>query len=465
MKFYRIFSATLASTVLLMALSQFSCKQNQPPGPSIISGTLPGQASSEIRTWLSGQEIVTITDEKGSFRMELNLAYDHYLWFEGINQNLYLVAGDSMNISANKNDPRAYVYTGGESSLINTWYGVKDEKLASMLDTVDINWYYGLEATSFNDLNSWIISAFFDLLDKYQNENPGLGEAFIALEKSNITHYWYYELNVYHLEHYARTGKKADLPENFYDYLDSVQLNDTLLFQYDGYKYFLYSWLDLQVHLQEKGLKGVQKTRRIFDIAEAAFTVPAILADVSWEILRTQNNRMLVDEDLIARAGQNRVSEEKLEDARRYMKRLQALAPGNPAPDFTLVDLSGNTANLKDFHGDYLLIDVWSHTCGVCIREIPRLEEIKHDLEGQNIEMITVCLSPDEAWRNILNELALPDEGQYRLENGWNSPFNNNYLKGSGVPTYILIDPDGKIVNARAPLPSQGLREVLEDLV
>lgn len=465
MNLHHIFSATPASIVMLMALSLFSCKQSQPPGPTIISGTLPGLASSEIKTWLSGQEVVTATDEKGSFRIELDLAYDHYLWFDGINQNLYLVPGDSMNISANKNDPPANVYTGGESSLINTWYGVKDEKLATMLDTVDISWYYGQEATSFKELNSWIILEFFNLLDQFQNENPGLGEAFIALEKSNITHYWYYELNVYHLEHYGRTGTKADLPENFYDYLDLVHLNDTMLFQYEGYRYFLYSWMDLQAHLQDKGFKGVQKTRQIFDIAEEAFTVPSILADVCWEILRTQNNRMLVDEDLIARAGQNGVSEDKLENARQFMKQLQVLAPGNPAPDFHLVDLGGNTTNLNDFSGKYLLIDVWSHTCGVCIREIPRLEEIKHDLEGQNIEMITVCLSPDEAWRNILNELALPEEGQYRLENGWNSPFNNNYLKGSGVPTYILIDPDGKIVNARAPLPSQGLRDVLEDLV
>jgi len=63
-----------------------------------------------------------------------------------------------------------------------------------------------------------------------------------------------------------------------------------------------------------------------------------------------------------------------------------------------------------------------------------------------------------------MKELGLPDEGQYRLEKGWNSPFNNNYLRGSGTPTYIIIDPEGTFVNARAPLPSQGLREVLDGL-
>ncbi len=286
----------------------------------------------------------------------------------------------------------------------------------------------------------------------------------MRLRKRNIKHYWYYELNVYHFENNAYTGKKPDLPDNFYDYLKTVRLNDTMLFQYEGYRYFLYSWLDLQVHLQDKGLKGVNKTDQLFDIAEEAFSVPAILADVIWENLRIQNNRMMVDEEIIARASEMGVSEEKLEAAREYMERLQPLSAGNPAPDFEIIDVNGKIARLNDFRGKYLLIDVWSHTCGSCIREIPSLEDIKNELKGQNIEVITICLSNEEAWKNKMEELGLPDEGQYRLDKGWDSPFNNNYLRGSGVPTYIIIDPEGKFVYARAPFPSQGMREVLEGL-
>ncbi len=122
--------------------------------------------------------------------------------------------------------------------------------------------------------------------------------------------------------------------------------------------------------MQDKGLKGFDKTNQIFDIAEEAFTAPDILADVCWENLRLQNNNMHIDEELISRASELGVAEENIEASREFMKRLQPLSAGNPAPDFEIIDVDGQIARLNDFSGKYLLIDVWSHTCGPCIREI-----------------------------------------------------------------------------------------------
>ena len=456
--------ANLACTTLLLALIALSCSKNKAVGPAIIAGKLPDLASAEIKTLIGDQEFLASTDTEGNFHMELEITRDYYLWFSGIGKDLYIVPGDSMYISTDNSGTQPLVFSGGESGLINTWYAVKDSKLQSLLDTVDIKSYYSQDPASYKSLNTWIITEFNNLLDQFNMDNPGIKKAFIALEKKNIKHYWYYELNVYHLENAAYTGKKPDLPEDFYDYLGSVLLNDTLLFQYPGYRYFLYSWLDLQVHLQNKGLKGVQKTHQIFDIAEESFTVPYILTDITWENLRLQNSRMLVDEEIIARAETMGVNEENIEAARQYMERLHTLSAGNPAPDFEIVDVKGEIARLKDFGGKYLLIDTWSHTCGPCIREIPRLEDLKHDLQGRNIEIIAVCLSNEGPWRTILEELRLSDNGQYRADKGWSSKFNNSYLRGSGVPVYIIIDPNGVIVNARAPYPSQGLRELLEGL-
>jgi len=461
----RTFSPAIhACLALLMVFTMLACNNKQPLDTTIVAGHLPDLASAEIKTNIGDQEFIVSTDAEGKFQLELDISWHQYLWFNGINRNLFLVSGDSMFISDEVSASHPFVFTGGESGLINTWYTLKDAKLSTLLDTVNVKNYYSQDALSYKKLNTWIISEFHNLLDQFCQENPGIGDSFIALEKANISHYWYYELNVYHFENNAYTGNKPELPDHFYDYLETIRLNDTMLFEYEGYRYFLYSWLDLQVHLQDKGLTGVSKTHQIFDIAEEAFSAPAILADVIWENLRLQNNRMQVDEELIARASAMGVAEGKLEDAREYMERLQPLSAGNPAPAFEIRDVNGKIARLNDFSGKYLLIDVWSHTCGPCVREIPRLEDIKHEMEGRNIEVITVCLSYEEPWKNKMKELGLPDEGQYRLDKGWESPFNNNYLRGAGVPTYIIIDPEGKFVDARAPFPSQGMRELLEAL-
>ena len=453
-----------ACIALFVSLTISSCDNSKPVGPTILAGQLPDLSSTEFIANTGDQEFIVSIDAEGYFHMELDLVGDRYIWFNGVDRNLYLVAGDSMFVSNEDIGSQATIFTGGESGLINTWYAVKESKLNSMLDTVSINWYYSQDALSYKNLNIWIRSEFHNLLDQFSVENPGISDSFIALEKENISHYWYYELNVYHFENNAYTGNKPELPADFYDYLETVRLNDTLLYQYEGYRFFLYSWLDLQVHLQDKGLKGIQLTNQILDIAEEAFSDPEILADLAWESVRLQNNMMNVDETIIARASALGVSADRLEAAREYMERLQSLSAGNPAPEFEIIDVQGNIARLEDFSGKYLLIDVWSHTCGPCIREIPRLEDLKHDLEGRNIELISICLSPEEPWINKLEELGLPDEGQYRLENGWGSPFNNNYLRGAGTPAYILIDPEGKIVNARAPFPSDGMRELIEGL-
>ena len=47
---------------------------------------------------------------------------------------------------------------------------------------------------------------------------------------------------------------------------------------------------------------------------------------------------------------------------------------------------------------------------------------------------------------------------------GWQSQFIQDY-KVSGIPRFILIDPDGKVVNPDAPRPSsEKLKELLTEL-
>jgi len=60
--------------------------------------------------------------------------------------------------------------------------------------------------------------------------------------------------------------------------------------------------------------------------------------------------------------GSPGVEENKIQSAREFMKRLQDLSAGNPAPDFEILNVKGKVASLDDFRGKYLLIDVWSHT-------------------------------------------------------------------------------------------------------
>ncbi len=459
-------------TPIILTLLLISCNKVQVPAPTIVAGKLPDKPSMEIETRVGTQEYNLTTDTEGRFQMELELSHPKYVWFSGVNKNLYLVPGDSLYITAG--DP--YIFSGGESGLINTYYAEVDAELESLIDTVDIKQYYGQDPLSYLSLNQRIISDFHESLDRFASENPGISKEFINMEKQNINYYWYYELNVYYDENKAYTGTAPELPTEFYDYLETVNLNDTVLFQYDGYRYFLYSWLDLQARLLTESsegstngpahdpIQGYNETNLLLNLAEHNITESMILKDVIRDVLKRQTSRMKVDEQIIDRAESLGAGDDFIEMIRKNVDVLKPLSSGNPAPEFELLDVNGETAHLQDFSGKYLVIDVWSHTCGPCLREIPRLEDLKHEMEGPMLAIITVCLSDETPWKEKMNEIGLPEDGQYRVDKGWSSQFSKDYLKFSGVPVYIIIDPDGKIVTARAPYPSKGMKEVLEGL-
>lgn len=47
---------------------------------------------------------------------------------------------------------------------------------------------------------------------------------------------------------------------------------------------------------------------------------------------------------------------------------------GDPAPDFALANLEGETVRLQDFRGRPVLINFWATWCGPCIFEMPELQ-------------------------------------------------------------------------------------------
>ena len=149
-------------------------------------------------------------------------------------------------------------------------------------------------------------------------------------------------------------------------------------------------------------------------------------------------------------------------DADLALKR--ELPEGATSPAFDdYENFNGKTTSLQDLEGRYVYIDVWATWCGPCIAEIPALKKLEKEYHDKNISFVSISIDDakrhggsaekaHEKWKKMVAEEELGGT-QLFAPNGWESDFIKAY-QIYGIPRFILVDPEGKIVSASAPRPS-----------
>ncbi|HEY6871838.1 MAG TPA: TlpA disulfide reductase family protein [Geobacteraceae bacterium] len=66
---------------------------------------------------------------------------------------------------------------------------------------------------------------------------------------------------------------------------------------------------------------------------------------------------------------------------------------GNPAPDFTLKDLSGHDVRLADLQGKVVLLNFWATWCPPCREEIPSMMRLNQAMAGKAFQMVAVSIN------------------------------------------------------------------------
>ena len=135
---------------------------------------------------------------------------------------------------------------------------------------------------------------------------------------------------------------------------------------------------------------------------------------------------------------------------------------GTPSPTFDYDNHKGGKTSLADLKGKYVYIDLWATWCGPCIKEIPSLKKIEASYHDKNIAFVSISVDKNkEAWQKMVTEKEL---GGIQLHYGGDQTFANEYMV-SGIPRFILIDPNGGVVSPDAPRPSDPkLIKMFDDL-
>ena len=129
--------------------------------------------------------------------------------------------------------------------------------------------------------------------------------------------------------------------------------------------------------------------------------------------------------------------------------------------DLSTKDTSGKKIDFKVFHGKYILIDFWASWCQPCIQNLPYFENLKNEFPPDSIQFLSVSLdSRIVDWKQAIKKYSLTgfQLSDLRAFNG----IVPAYCKVAiGIPQYVLIDKDGKIINYNTPFPNDPKLKVL----
>ncbi len=125
--------------------------------------------------------------------------------------------------------------------------------------------------------------------------------------------------------------------------------------------------------------------------------------------------------------------------------------------DFKLPDLENKQVSLSDFRGHPVILVFWTSECPICVRELSRINTLYPDLASKGLVILAINAgeSKDRARRfaerrGLLYKVLLDSDIELAKS-----------LDIFGVPTYVMVDKDGKIVFQDFYFPQQEYEELI----
>jgi thiol-disulfide isomerase/thioredoxin len=143
-------------------------------------------------------------------------------------------------------------------------------------------------------------------------------------------------------------------------------------------------------------------------------------------------------EELAAKAG---------EDLAEFIATYATVPPGEPAPEFVLLDTDGNTVMLSDYAGKVVLVNVWATWCPPCRVEIPDIAELYDDYKDKGLAVLGISVD-DISEEFTVENLADESVGlgiDYPVLLGTESVIESYISKAGGIPETYIIGPDGTV--------------------
>ncbi|OUS01873.1 hypothetical protein A9Q86_04285 [Flavobacteriales bacterium 33_180_T64] len=449
--------------IALLAISIIACKQEPKIDYAILSGKVENSnATTALLNSVDFKKEITINSD-GTFSDTLRIPGNGFYSFKIGREYtpVYLKTGDHLNVAVDAKSFDATLIYSGKGAIENNYLAIKTLKKSKIVSNA-VEFY----SMSEND--------FKKKISKFKNKNESrleslidVDEDFLATEKQNLVYDNYAMLNNYVQRHgYYTKQENFEVSESFIPTeLKDMTFDDTNAYKASqSYKDMAFNKVLTKIFDEigdDATIVSVDNLKGLNDIKILALKNDVI--DYLGNFLVSPANTNM--ESIYTFFTENTTNEDTKKALKETYEKNKNLIKGKPSPQFVNYENhKGGEISLSDLNGKYVYVDVWATWCGPCIREIPALKDVEKKFHNENIEFVSTSIDQaknHDKWVDMVNDKDLGGV-QLMADNDWNSKFVKDYAI-QGIPRFILIDPNGNIVNADAPRPSDPkLIELLE---
>lgn len=245
---------------------------------------------------------------------------------------------------------------------------------------------------------------------------------------------------------YAWSKPRHD--KQFAEWMNSFDRNnpDNFMFSFDYLRW--YERENLPGRNKSYGVQHLENMKKLFDSQE-------IINALATDYMQKYLPQAKADIEEVWQAFQQTTTDKTaVEKLRPQYEHYTRFLPGKLAPDFEMTGVDGKIYHLSDFRGKALYIDIWATWCGPCCMEIPYVEKlVEHYRDNTKIEFLSISLDSNQtAWEEKL-KADKPAWKQFICPDNFKSELANRYGI-QGIPRFLFIDKEGKIISVDAPRPS-----------
>lgn len=382
----------------------------------------------------------------GTFRDTIREIGDNHFYYlvenPAVQTPLYLANGTNMELTLNEEVSKTMV--SGSQTKQTQYLIERNSFINDRINGADSN-LFGQKPQEFKEN----VKAFFAELDK-KLKAYGFDEEFVK-NQEKWTNYKFVEcLTIFPTYHRYTSGNEAILPDDFYAERDGIDYDNAEEFRtIDTYRDLVRSKFYTIIN-NPNDAENIKK----FISEVNALKSDNIRADLAKGTFQLISPSSTVNKEIIDFINKNVTDEKVKEAAKKAYDVATKLTSGSPSPKFSNYEnFNGGTTSLDDFKGKVTYIDIWATWCLPCRGEIPALKELEKKFHGKDVAFVSISIDQNkDEWKEFVKNEGLKGI-QLFAENAFESQFIQDYGIRQ-IPTFIIIDKEGKIVNADAPRPS-----------